>query len=96
MAHKAADKFEEHCKKKADELNMNQAHVRINTNVLTICWRECQEAALLFSDLCTEEKLINPNLGVMALAIQKQAYHQIFLYGMFIGASETGLTGVLK
>ncbi len=74
-----SDKFEEYCKKKADDLKMSRPYLRINTNILTICWRECQEAALLFSDLCAEEQLINMNLGVMALAIQKQAYLQIFM-----------------
>ncbi len=63
---------------------------------MTICWKECQEAALLFSDLCAEEEMIDPNLGTMAMAVQKQAYLQIFLYAMFLGSSETGLKGALK
>ncbi len=96
IAHRASDRFEEFCKKKANELTMNRAHVCINTNILTICWNKCQEAALLFLDLCAEEKLIDPNLGAMALAIQKQAYLQIFLYALFLGSSEMGLKGALK
>ncbi len=96
VAEKAVNKFDSYCKRRADELVMNATAVKINTNILTVCWRECQEAALLFTNLCAEEQLVDPNLGIMALAIQKQAYLQIFFYAMFTGSSEKGPTGALK
>ncbi len=56
-------------------------------DMMTICWKQWQEAAQLFADITKELEIADPTLGLLALSVQKQVYLQIVLYMVFLGSS---------
>ncbi len=82
-----AGSFESYCKNYAVEHKINTHFAMMNINIMVVCWKQCEEAAVLLTDLVHELLLDGPTLGVFQMINQRQVYLQILLYTAFLGRS---------
>ncbi len=96
FANKITCRFDNVCRGVAAKEGWSLNAAKLNTNMIIACWRLWQEAAVLFANLLQELLVVNTNLGIHQLCVQRQAYLQILLYASFLGGSRASASQATK
>ncbi len=96
QANRIALAFDDYCQEYTEREAVSLNFTRITHDMMTVCWKQWQDAGQLFADMTKELELADPTLGLCALSMQKQVFLQIVLYAAFLGGSRGSVAQTKK